>query len=134
MSDQKRDMLTLTAKLAKAYVAGNAIPSDALPSLIKELHQSLVNLTGKDKVAVVQQPAITVRQSIKHDRIICLECGKAHKMLKRHLATSHGLTVDEYRARWKLPGDYPLVAPDYAEARSQMAKRIGLGQQRRKNG
>ena len=130
MSDDKR-LLSMTAALAKAYVSGNMIPPDALPGVIKELHQSLVGLSNP-AARVVQEPAVSVRQSIKHDRIICLECGKGGKMLKRHLMTSHSLTVDEYRARWNLPRDYPVVAPGYAEQRSKLAKKAGLGQQRGK--
>jgi predicted transcriptional regulator len=131
MGEDNPDLLLLTAELAKSYLAGNSISADALPSLINELHQTLIKLNSPEEAAV-QGPAVSVRRSIKNDQIICLECGKGHKMLKRHLKTSHDLTVGAYRERWNLPGDYPMVAPDYAERRSKLAKKIGLGQNRRR--
>jgi len=126
MNEEKRNLLSLTAELATSYIAGNAISSGALPNLISELHGALANLNGPQK-ADVPEPAVSVRRSVSNDRIVCLDCGKGHKMLKRHLMTSHGLTVDAYRTRWSLPGDYPVVAPDYAALRSTMARKYGLG-------
>ncbi len=126
MSDDNQDLLLMTAELIKSYITGNTASPDALPSLIKELHQRLVNLNSPEAEAVLK-PAVSIRRSIKNDQIICLECGKGHKMLKRHLTTSHGLTVDVYREHWNLPDNYPVVAADYAAQRSKIAKKIGLG-------
>ncbi len=126
MSADNQALLIMTAELAKSYVAGNTVASGDLPDLIKQFHQTLANL-GAGGQAPEREPAVSIRRSIKKDQIICLECGKGHKTLKRHLRTSHDLTVDDYRARWKLAVDYPVVAPAYAEQRSQMAKKIGLG-------
>ncbi len=126
MSADNKALLIMTAELAKSYVTGNTIASGDLPDLIKGFHQTLTNL-GAAGQAPEREPAVSIRRSIKKDRIICLECGKGHKTLKRHLRTAHELTVDDYRARWKLAVDYPVVAPAYAEQRSKMAKKIGLG-------
>ena len=126
MNENNRMLISMTADLAASYVAGNMIASSALPRLISELHVALTTLNGPPK-AVVPEPAVPVRRSIRNDRIICLECGKDHKMLKRHLMTSHDLTVDGYRVRWSLPDDYPVVSPDYAALRSKMARKFGLG-------
>ncbi len=126
MSADNQAILIMTAELAKSYVTGNTIASGDLPDLIKGFHQTLTNLATEEQ-APDREPAVSIRRSIKKDQIICLECGKGHKTLKRHLRTAHGLDVDAYRARWKLAVDYPVVAPDYAEQRSKMAKKIGLG-------
>ena len=126
MSDDNQDLLLMTAELIKSYISGNTVSPDALPGLIKELHQRLVNLNSPEAEAVLKS-AVSIRRSIKNDQIICLECGKGHKMLKRHLTTSHGLTVDAYREHWNLPDNYPVVAADYAAQRSKIAKKIGLG-------
>jgi len=119
-------LLFLTADLAKSYVANNQVSSNQLADLINQLHQTLANLDGTGEEQN-REPAVSIRRSVKKDQIICLECGKSYKMLKRHLRTFHDLTVDAYRERWKLPIGYPVVAPNYAEQRSKLAKKIGLG-------
>ena len=126
MNEENHTLLSMTADLAASYVAGNVIASTALPELINVLHVALAGLNGPPKT-VVPAPAVPVRRSIRNDQIVCLECGKGHKMLKRHLMTSHGLTIDAYRIRRNLPDDYPVVSPDYAALRSKMAKKFGLG-------
>ena len=121
------DVLGLTAQIVSAHVSNNAVTADSLPSLITEVYRTLANV-GKDPVAPDKpQPAVPVKKSVMPDYIICLEDGKKLKMLKRHLMTAYGLTPDDYRAKWGLPADYPMVAPSYAEARRQLAKDIGLG-------
>jgi predicted transcriptional regulator len=126
MAIDHQELLEMTAELAKSYVANNPLSSGELPDLIRQIHQSLTTAGGEAE-APKPEPAISVRRSIKKDQIICIECGKGHKTLKRHLRTAHDLTADEYRQRWNLPHDYPVVAPDYAEQRSKLAKKIGLG-------
>ncbi len=126
MSTDNRALLFLTADLVKSYVAKNPVASNQLPDLINQLHQTLAKLDGAGEKQNLE-PAVSVRSSVKRDRIICLECAKGHKTLKRHLRIAHDLTVDAYRERWNLPYDYPVVAPDYAEERSKMAKKFGLG-------
>ena len=116
--------LSLATKLATSYLENNKIARDELPGLIGRLHETLTKLeSGK----IVREPAVPLDKSVKRSQIICLECGKGQKMLKRHLMSGHGLTADDYRARWGLARDYPLVAPNYAKQRSEMAKKIGLG-------
>ncbi len=126
MDTDDHTLLFLTTDLAKSYVANNQVSSNQLPDLINQLHQTLANLDGTGEEQN-REPAVSIRRSVKKDQIICLECGKSYKMLKRHLRTFHDLTVDAYRERWKLPIGYPVVAPNYAEQRSKLAKKIGLG-------
>ncbi|MCZ6591288.1 MAG: MucR family transcriptional regulator [Alphaproteobacteria bacterium] len=126
MDTDDHTLLFLTTDLAKSYVANNQVSSNQLPDLINQLHQTLANLDGTGEEQN-REPAVSIRRSVKKDQIICLECGKSYKMLKRHLRTFHDLTVDAYRERWKLPIGYPIVAPNYAEQRSKLAKKIGLG-------
>jgi predicted transcriptional regulator len=126
MDTEDQSLLLMTTKLAKSYVAGNKISSEDLPGLINDLHQTLLNLDNPETAGALE-PAISVRKSVKKDQIICLDCGKGHKILKRHLRTAHGLTINEYRERWNLPADYPVVAADYSVQRSKMAVKIGLG-------
>ncbi len=126
MDTDNHTLLFLTADLAKSYVANNQVSSNQLADLINQLHQTLANLDGTGEEQN-RKPAVSIRRSVKKDQIICLECGKGHKILKRHLRTAHDLTVDAYRERWKLPIGYPIVAPNYAEKRSKLAKKIGLG-------
>ncbi len=121
-----RSLLSATAELAASYVAGSRISIATLPQLIGDLHAALVNVSGPPE-AVLPTPALSLRRSVRHDRIFCLDCGKGQKMLKRHLLRVHDLTADAYRKRWGLPGDYPLVSPDYAALRSKMARQSGLG-------
>ncbi len=126
MDTDDHTLLFLTTDLAKSYVANNQVSSNQLADLINQLHQTLANLNGTGEEQN-REPAVSIRRSVKKDQIICLECGKSYKMLKRHLRTFHDLTVDAYRERWKLPIGYPVVAPNYAEQRSKLAKKIGLG-------
>ncbi len=131
MADNDLQLIGMTAKLAQSYVAGNKISREELPDLIRDLHRTLVALDNPQPEDE-QEPAVAVRRSVRKDQIICLECGKGHKILKRHLRTAHGLTVNEYRERWNLPPDYPVVASDYSSQRSKMAVEIGLGRQAEK--
>lgn len=135
MSDvPERDstLITLTADIVAAHVTNNSVAVSDLPALIQNVHEALSQL-GKSEVAVEPklEPAVTVRASIKPDYLICLEDGKKLKMLKRYLNTNFQMTPAEYRAKWKLPADYPMVAPNYAEQRRTLAKSIGLGRQRK---
>jgi predicted transcriptional regulator len=127
MSDSTDHVLGLTAQIVSAHVRHNAVTPDALPGLIQEVFRTLSNI-GKQPAQVEKQaPALPVKQSVKQDRIICLEDGKSFSMLKRHLMTDHKLTPQQYRDKWGLPRDYPMVAPNYAQTRSNLAKKIGLG-------
>jgi predicted transcriptional regulator len=128
------NFVELAADIVSAYVSNNTVSSSDLPQLIGEIHGALVRVSGG--VAEVPQeapkPAIPVKKSVTPDYIVCLEDGKKFKSLKRHLRTQYEMTPEEYREKWGLPADYPMVAPNYAEARSALAKKMGLGQQRRK--
>ena len=116
-----------TSQIVAAYVRKNLVPTDQIAGLINSVHLTLAGL-GKDVVEEpLLVPAVSVRRSVQADYIICLECGYKGKMLKRHLQSRHGLSVAEYRSRWKLSSDYPMTAADYSERRSQLAKSIGLG-------
>ncbi len=120
-----------TAKIVSAFVANNALPAGDIPGLIKSTHSALVNAaTPAALVEERQPPAVAVKKSVTADAIICLECGKHQKMLKRHLDAAHGTTVEDYRAKWSLPSDYPMVAPAYAAHRSELALKIGLGRKK----
>ncbi|PSC06804.1 transcriptional regulator [Alsobacter soli] len=134
MTEEAQNSLDLVADIVSAYVANNTISATDLPALIASVHGAL-NQVANGKVeepAPELKPAVPIKKSITPDAIICLEDGKAFKSLKRHLATKYGMTPDDYRARWGLPKDYPMVAPNYAAARSALAKTMGLGQGRRK--
>ena len=126
--DMKETLITLTSDIVAAHVSNNNVDVESVPSLISNVYSALSTL---GRVAGVKEerpePAVTVRASVKNDHIVCLDCGKRMKMLKRHLSTEHGMTPDEYRARWELGPEYPLVAPNYAETRRKLAKEIGLG-------
>jgi predicted transcriptional regulator len=127
MSESTDQVLGLTAQIVSAHVRHNTVMPDALPSLIQEVYKALTNV-GKQSVETEKPtPAVPVKQSIRPDRIICLEDGKTFSMLKRHLMTDHKLTPQRYRERWGLQRDYPMVAPNYARTRSALAKKIGLG-------
>jgi predicted transcriptional regulator len=126
-------LITLTADIVSAHVSNNSVAVNDLPQLIQNVHGALHGLGARAEEAPVKlEPAVSIRSSIKPDFIVCLEDGKKLKMLKRHLMTHYQMTPDEYRQKWGLNADYPMVAPNYAEARSQLAKKMGLGQQRRK--
>lgn len=117
-----------TARLAKAFLRGNAVEISDLPALLMQIHATLVNIAAPAPAVIASPtPAVSVRASVKADKIVCLECGKGQKMLKRHLDSAHGLTPDEYRSKWSLPRDYPMVAAEYASRRSALAKAAGLG-------
>ena len=125
-------LIALTADIVSAHVSNNSVAVSDLPVLIQNVHNALSSL-GDDLVEpeVKQEPAVSIRASIKPDFIVCLEDGKKLKMLKRHLMTHYQMTPEQYRAKWNLPADYPMVAPNYAEQRRSLAKKIGLGTKRR---
>lgn len=126
-------LLTLTADIVAAHVSNNSVAVNDLPNLIQNVHAALTGISGTRAAAEPKpEPKVSVRASVKPDFIVCLEDGKKQKMLKRHLMTNHGMTPDEYRQKWGLPADYPMVAPNYAEQRRTLAKSIGLGTKRRK--
>lgn len=127
-------LVEITTEVVAAYVVRNAVPASDLPALIALVHGTLVGLgrSAPEKAADTRPtPPVSVRKSIADDYLVSMEDGKRYKSLKRHLST-HGLTPAEYRAKWNLPSDYPMVAPAYARQRSELAKSMGLGQQRRK--
>jgi len=127
-SDDREYLVALTANIVSAHVEHNLVAVGDLPSLIAKVHAALAGLgVPAEAPAVEQQPAVSIRSSIKPDYIVCLEDGKKLKMLKRHLRTTYNLSPAEYRAKWKLPDDYPMVAPNYAEQRRGLAHKIGLG-------
>ena len=129
MSDQKEqcDFLGLTAQIVSAHIANHAVATESLPALIQEVYKTLTNIGRENNVADRPQPAVSVKKSIFPDYLVCLEDGKKLKMLKRHLQTAYGLSPEQYRERWGLAADYPMVAPSYARHRSTLAKKIGLG-------
>ncbi|HTZ79481.1 MAG TPA: MucR family transcriptional regulator [Stellaceae bacterium] len=137
MSDNAntKDLLALTTEIVAAHVSNNTIAAGDLPQLISQVYQSLAGV-GKGSAQAVErpEPAVPVKKSIHPDYIICLEDGKKLKMLKRHLKTAYNMTPEQYRERWALPPDYPMVAPNYARQRSRLAKEIGLGIRGRKAG
>ncbi len=136
MADNQGDddtLLTLTADIVAAHVSNNSVAVNDLPNLIQNVHGALAGIAGGGSAADVKlEPAVSVRASIKPDYIVCLEDGKKLKMLKRHLMTHYNMTPDDYRRKWGLNADYPMVAPNYAEQRRTLAKKIGLGTKRRK--
>jgi predicted transcriptional regulator len=132
-NDGAEDMLlTLTADIVAAHVSNNSVAVNDLPNLIQNVHAALSGITGSSAPEVRPEPKVSIRSSIKPDYIVCLEDGKKLKMLKRHLMTHYQMTPDQYRQKWGLSPDYPMVAPNYAEQRRTLAKSIGLGTKRRK--
>ncbi|MEP7006585.1 MAG: MucR family transcriptional regulator [Sphingomonas bacterium] len=132
-SELQETLITLTADIVAAHVSNNSVAVSDLPVLIANVHGALAGLGGAPVVPEVkQEPAVSIRSSIKPDFIVCLEDGKKLKMLKRHLMTHYQMTPEQYRAKWNLAADYPMVAPNYAEQRRTLAKKIGLGTKRRK--
>ena len=125
-NDMNETLITLTSDIVAAHVSNNNVPLEDLPALITNVYGALAGLGGVEPVLEEKpEPAVSVRASIKPDYIVCLEDGKKLKMLKRHLMTHYNMTPDEYRQRWNLPADYPMVAPNYAEKRRELAKKIG---------
>lgn len=132
-SDIQETLVTLTADIVAAHVSNNSVAVSDLPLLIQNVHGALTGLgRAAAEPEVKQEPAVSIRSSVKPDYIVCLEDGKKLKMLKRHLMTHYQMTPEQYRAKWNLPADYPMVAPNYAEQRRTLAKKIGLGTKRRK--
>jgi predicted transcriptional regulator len=128
MPDDKptAELLELTTRVVAAHVANNPVALTDVSGLIATVHQALAAL-GPEEAASRPEPAVPIKQSVKPEYIVCLEDGKKLKMLKRHLKTAYNMTPDDYRKRWGLPSDYPMVAPNYAAKRSELAKKIGLG-------
>jgi predicted transcriptional regulator len=138
MADSTGDsssFIELTANIVSAYVSNNTVPSTDVPNLISQVHAALKRVSGGQAAAAPAEPlkpAVPIKRSVTPEYIVCLEDGQKFKSLKRHLRTRYGVTPEQYREKWGLPPDYPMVAPKYAEARSQLAKQMGLGQQRRR--
>ena len=137
MTDTTQDretLITLTSDIVAAHVSNNNVPVEQVSALISSVFDALSGL-GAEPVAVEapREPAVSIRASVKPDHVTCLECGRQMKMLKRHLSADHGLSVDEYRQRWGLSASHPLVAPNYAATRADLAKKIGLGRGGRKS-
>jgi predicted transcriptional regulator len=128
------NFIELTADIVSAYVSNNTVPAGDIAALINQVHSALLRVSGGQSEAPAEplKPAIPVKKSISPEFIVCLEDGKKFKSLKRHLRTQYNMTPEQYREKWGLPPDYPMVAPNYAAARSQLAKQMGLGQQRRR--
>ncbi|TLG77041.1 MucR family transcriptional regulator [Methylocystis sp. B8] len=128
--------IELAADIVSAYVSNNSVPAGDLPGLINEVYNALLRVGVGSAVTPTEppKPAVPVKRSVSNDYIICLEDGKKFKSLKRHLRTQYSLSPEDYREKWGLPADYPMVAPNYAKARSNLAKQMGLGQQRRRRG
>lgn len=131
-NDNNETVLGMAASIVSAYVSHNALPASQIPELIQTVYKSLSD-TGSSNAEAPQEPLkppVPIRRSVMPDYVVCLEDGKRLKMLKRHLRTNYGLSPEEYRAKWGLPSDYPMVAPNYAKQRSEFAKKIGLGRKR----
>ena len=127
-AERQETLITHTTDIVVSYVANNSLGANEVSSLIQNIFGTLAGLGQQGSAAETRpEPAVSIRSSVKKDHVVCLEDGKKMKMLKRHLMTDHGLTPDEYRARWGLSSDYPMVAPDYADKRRDLAKKIGLG-------
>ncbi|MFC3783754.1 putative transcriptional regulator [Sphingopyxis italica] len=133
MEDQET-LVTLTADIVAAHVSNNSVAISDIPLIIRSVHDALAGLGTNVEPEVKQEPAVSIRASVKPDYIVCLEDGKKLKMLRRHLMTHYGMTPDDYRAKWNLPKDYPMVAPNYAEKRRALALEIGLGTKGRGGG
>jgi predicted transcriptional regulator len=132
--DEKSELIEMTADIVSAYVGNNSITTADLPNLIQSVHRALTGVAGGVEAEAVapKEPAVPLKRSITPDHLICLEDGRKFKSLKRHLRTKYNMSPEEYRAKWNLPKDYPMVAPNYDKARSELAKQMGLGQGGRK--
>ncbi len=132
--DMRNEFVELTADIVAAYVGNNAVPANELPALINDVYGALAKAVAgsQEKEKEELKPAVSIRRSVQPDFIVCLEDGKKFKSLKRHLRTHYDMSPEEYREKWGLPADYPMVAPNYAKARSALAKKMGLGQRRKK--
>ncbi|WP_443027968.1 MULTISPECIES: MucR family transcriptional regulator [unclassified Sphingopyxis] len=133
MEDQET-LVTLTADIVAAHVSNNSVAISDISLIIRSVHDALAGLGTTEEPEVKQEPAVSIRASVKPDYIVCLEDGKKLKMLRRHLMTHYGMTPDDYRAKWNLPKDYPMVSPNYAEKRRALALEIGLGTKGRGGG
>jgi len=133
--EQRSEFMEMTAGIVSAYVAGNIMAAAEVPGLIRGVHAALAGLSGPGSAppSPAAEPAVSIKRSITPDHLICLEDGRKFKSLKRHLQTKYGMTPEQYRAKWGLPSDYPMVAPNYARARSDLAKEMGLGRSGRKS-
>jgi len=134
MSDTNSNYIELAADIVSAYVSNNSISPSDLPALIGDVHAALLRVSsGAVPIAAEPlKPAVSARRSVHEDYLICLEDGKKYKSLKRHLRSQYNMTPEQYREKWSLPADYPMVAPNYAKARSQLARDMGLGQKRKR--
>ena len=130
--DSEDDILKLVTEIVAAYVSKNPVPASELPGIIKNVHATLGGFAGSEDRTLPRAPAVPVKKSVQADYIVCLEDGKKLKMLKRYLRSRYKLSPSEYRERWNLPPDYPMVAPNYAQKRSDFAKKIGLGKDGKK--
>lgn len=129
--NQHEELLGLTTEIVSAYFANNTVSTNDIPTVIEQVYKTLSGVGGDSALSVDRpQPAVPIKKSVTPDYIVCLEDGKKLKMLKRHLKTAYGMSPEDYRERWGLPMDYPMVAPNYAEQRSRLAKEIGLGTRR----
>lgn len=129
---EQGDVLRMAVDIVAAYVGNNSVPASQVPEVINTVYGSLTSLNGEamESRSDPPKPAVSVRRSVHPDYLVCLEDGKKLKMLKRHLRAAYNMTPDEYRAKWSLPADYPMVAPNYAAQRSEFAKKIGLGKKK----
>jgi len=132
--DSEEDILKLVTEIVAAYVSKNPVAASELPGIIKNVHATLGGFVGGETRALPRSPAVPVKKSVQPDFIVCLEDGKKLKMLKRYLRSRYKLSPSEYRERWNLPPDYPMVAPNYAQTRSDFAKKIGLGKGKDRKG
>ena len=128
--DDKADIIEMTAEIVASYVENNTVSAADLPGLIQSVHRAITSISGGAETveAAPKEPAVPVRRSITPDHLVCLEDGRKFKSLKRHLRTKYNMSPEDYRAKWGLAKDYPMVAPNYAKARSDLAKQMGLGQ------
>jgi predicted transcriptional regulator len=132
--DHTTSFIELTANIVSAYVSNNPVSAADIPTLINQIHSALLQVSAGQGAAAAEplRPAVSIKKSITPDHLVCLEDGKKFKSLRRHLRSQYNMTPEQYREKWGLPADYPMVAPNYAAARSQLAKQMGLGQQRRR--